>query len=326
MLTYVTRRLLALIPLMLGMSVATFILLLFFPGDPVTVLLGDQASSEMAARMREELGLNLPWYTRLLGYLGNLIQGDLGYSLFQQRPVTTIIVERLGATVELAICAMLISIVIGLVLGIVAAMNRGGAIDVGSMLLAQAGMSIPVFWLGIMLVYIFSVKLGWLPSINRGEPILYGVGQLFFGRPAALLDSLSHILLPAVSLGVGAAAIISRLVRASMLEVMGEDLVRTARAKGLSRPAIILVHVLRNALLPIISVIGLRFGVLLAGAVLTEGIFAWPGLGQLTITAVSQRDLPLVQGLLLSFAVMFALVNLLVDLIYSVADPRIRLE
>lgn len=326
MLAYTIRRILLLAPLAFGMATVAFCLLLFFPGDPVSVLLGDAASPEQAEAMRRSLGLDQPWFIRLGNYLWSLAHGDLGTSIFQRRPVADIILERLPATLELAVAAMLIAVAIGLVLGIVAAVWRGTWIDMGVMLLAQLGVSMPVFWLGVMLVYLFSVSLGWLPAISRGPALVPAFGQALAGDPAALWTSLRHLFLPALSLGLGQAAIISRLVRASVLEVMHEDFVRTARAKGLGRLRVMLVHVLRNALLPIISVIGLRFGVLLAGAVLTEAIFAWPGLGQLIVTAVSQRDLPLILGLLLTFALMFALVNLIVDLIYGFVDPRISLE
>ncbi|MGI6853602.1 ABC transporter permease [Mesorhizobium sp. 1B3] len=326
MLAYTIRRVLILVPLAFGIATVAFCLLLFFPGDPVSVLLGDAASPKQVAMMRQSLGLDEPWFLRLWHYLWSLAQGDLGISIFQRRPVADIILERLPATLELATAAILIAILIGLVLGIVAAVWRGTWIDMGVMLIAQLGISMPVFWLGIMLVYVFSVSLGWLPSISRGPALLPALGQAFTGNGTALRTSLTHLFLPALSLGLGQAAIISRLVRASVLEVMHEDFVRTARAKGLGRLRVLLVHVLRNALLPIVSVIGLRFGVLLAGAVLTEAIFAWPGLGQLIVTAVSQRDLPLILGLLLTFALMFALVNLIVDLIYGLVDPRISLE
>lgn len=326
MLAYTARRILTLIPLVFGMATVAFCLLLFFPGDPVAVLLGDAASPEQVAQARASLGLDQPWFMRLVNYLWSLAHGDLGSSIFQRRPVLDIILERLPATLELASAAMLVAVAIGLTLGIVAAVWRGTVIDMGAMLLAQLGISMPVFWLGIMLVYVFSVILGWLPAISRGPDLVPAIGQALQGDTSALSKALSHLFLPALSLGLGQAAIISRLVRVSVLEVVHEDFVRTARAKGLGRPRVMLIHVLRNALLPIISVIGLRFGVLLAGAVLTEAIFAWPGLGQLIVLAVSQRDLPLILGLLLVFALMFAIVNLIVDLIYGVVDPRVSLE
>jgi peptide/nickel transport system permease protein len=193
------------------------------------------------------------------------------------------------------------------------------------MLLAQLGVSMPVYWLSILLMLGFAVKLGWLPAIGRGEPITEALAEALTGNPGVLLTSLSHLLLPAVALGVNSAAIISRLVRTAMIEVLQEDFVRTAYSKGLRRPQVMIRHALRNALLPVISVIGLRFGVMLGGAVLTESIFGWPGLGQLTIAAISQRDLPLIQGVVLTYALMFAVVNLAVDLTYAVVDPRVRL-
>jgi len=326
MLRYAVRRVLLLAPLVFGMAAFAFCLLLFFPGDPVIVLLGETASAAQIAQMRQDLELDEVWFIRLWHYLSSLAQGDLGVSIFQRRPVADIILERLPATLELAIAAILIAVILGLVLGMLAAVWRGTWLDVGMMLLAQLGISIPVFWLGVMLVYVFSVSLGWLPAISRGGALLPAVVQAFSGNTAPLWTAMSHLFLPALSLGLGQAAIISRLVRASMLEVMAEDFVRTAWAKGLRPWQVMVVHVLRNALLPVISVIGLRFGVLLGGAVLTEAIFAWPGLGQLTITAVSQRDLPLILGLLITFAMMFALVNLIVDLIYGLVDPRISLQ
>src|SRR5690606_18487934 len=251
--------------------------------------------------------------------------GDMGMSIFQNQPVATIILGRLGATVELAVAALLIATVLGLSLGVAAAMRQGSIVDTVTMFFAQLGVSMPVYWLGLLLMLAFAVPLGWLPSIGRGAPLPAAGWAALAGRPQALLGSPSPILLPALALAAAPAAIISRLTRTSMLEVLREDFVRTAYAKGLRRPRVIVRHVLRNALLPVISVIGLRFGLLLGGAVLTESIFAWPGLGQLTITAISQRDLPLIQGIVLTFALIFALVNLVVDLLYAAVDPRVRL-
>ncbi|MCA9896470.1 MAG: ABC transporter permease, partial [Anaerolineae bacterium] len=211
------------------------------------------------------------------------------------------------------VVALLLSAAIGITLGVIAAMRPGGVVDASAMLLAQLGISMPVYWLALLLMLAFAVMLGWLPAIGRGEPLLSALGMAAAGNPGPLLDSLSHIALPAASLAVNSAAIISRLVRASMLEVLNEDFVRTARAKGVRRRQVIWKHALRNALLPVISVIGLRFGALLGGAILTETIFAWPGLGQLTIAAISQRDLPLIQGIVLTFAMIFATVTLIVD-------------
>lgn len=308
-----------------GMVVVTFGLLLIIPGDPASVLLGQEASPEAIANLRNALGLNDPWYLRLWDYFISLLQGDMGRSIFQNQSVATIIFSRLGATVELAVAALLIAIVVGMALGVVAAMKQGSLIDTATMFLAQLGVSMPVYWLSLLLMLAFAVKLGWLPAIGRGTPMPDAIVAALSGWPQVLADSLAHLLLPALALAANSAAIISRLVRTSMIEVMHDDFVRTAFAKGLRRPRVIVRHVLRNALLPVLSVIGLRFGLLLGGAVLTESIFAWPGLGQLTITAISQRDLPLIQGIVLTFAIIFALVNLIVDLLYAVVDPRVRL-
>jgi peptide/nickel transport system permease protein len=239
--------------------------------------------------------------------------------------VARLIGERLGATLELAIAAMLVALLLGVGLGVVAAVRRGGAADVLAMLVAQLGVSMPVYWLGIMLVLAFAVQLNWLPAIGRGPALTDAMAALFTGDVQPLGQALAHIALPAFALGIGAAAIISRVVRASLLETLGADFIRTGYAKGLRAARVVLVHALRNAMLPIISVIGLRFGALLGGAVLTETIFNWPGLGQLVVSAILQRDIPLVQGVVLVFSLLYALTNLLVDLLYVAIDPRVRL-
>ena len=325
MIAYVIRRLLLFVPMAAGMVVVTFGLLLLIPGDPAAVLLGQDASPEGIATLRRTLGLDDPWYLRLGGYFWALLHGDMGRSIFQSAPVGELIRGRLGATVELAVAALLLATVVGLALGVVAAMRQGGIVDTGSMLLAQLGVSMPVYWLALLLMLWFSVTLGWLPAIGRGVPLGQALGSAMGGDLRPLGDSLSHLALPALALAANSAAVISRLVRTSMLEVLREDFVRTARAKGLRRRVVVWKHALRNALLPVISVIGLRFGALLGGAVLTETIFAWPGLGQLTISAISQRDLPLIQGIVLTFALIYATVTLAVDLAYAAVDPRIRL-
>ncbi len=325
MTSFIARRLLLLVPTAFGIVVLTFGLLLLIPGDPAAVLLGENATPETIANLRRSLGLDDPWYVRLWNYFAALLSGDMGTSIFQGQPVAEIIVGRLGATFELAVFALLLSVIIGMTLGVLAAMNQGSLIDSAAMLFAQLGISMPIYWLGLLLMLAFAVILGWLPAIGRGEPLHEALWAALNGQPQVLLDSLSHLILPSLALAANAAAIISRLVRTSMLEVLREDFVRTAYAKGLRRPRVVIRHALRNALLPVISVIGLRFGALLGGAVLVESIFAWPGLGQLTITAISQRDLPLIQGIVLTFAMMFAVVNLVVDLLYAAVDPRVRL-
>ncbi len=326
MFAYGVRRLVLFIPLTGGIVLVTFGLTLLLPGDPALVLLGQDASAEAVAELRGVLHLDDPWYLRLGAYFAGLVQGDLGTSIFQGQPVAEVIGARLGATLELAAAALLVAVSVGVVLGVVAALRRGGAVDKAIMIFAQLGVSMPVFWLGILLMLLFAVQLGWLPAIGRGAPLIPALGALLVGQPSPLVDSLAHLAMPALTLGLSGAAVVSRLVRTAMLETLGQDYIRTAYAKGLTRHRVVWIHALRNALLPIVSVVGLRFGALLGGAVLTEGIFGWPGLGQLAVAAVSQRDLPLIQGIVLTFALMFALVNLLVDLVYGIIDPRIRLE
>jgi peptide/nickel transport system permease protein len=321
----VVRRLLLLIPMAAGMVIVTFALLLLVPGDPAHVLLGPEATPEMIANLRTTLGLDNPWYVRLWDYFAHLLQGDMGRSIFQNAPVSQIIAGRLGATIELAIVALILATLIGMTLGVIAAMRQGSIVDTATMLLAQLGVSMPVYWMGLLLMLAFAVQLNWLPAIGRGTPLPEALWAALTGHPQVLADSLLHILLPALALAANSAAVISRLVRTSMLEVLREDFVRTAYAKGLRRPRVVIRHALRNALLPVLSVVGLQFGILLGGAVLVEQIFAWPGLGQLTIGAISQRDLPLVQGITLTFALTFAVINLIVDLLYAVVDPRVRL-
>lgn len=325
MLAYVARRLLLLIPMAAGMVVVTFGLLLLVPGDPAHVLLGPEATPDMIANLRLTLGLDNPWYQRLWEYFAHLLQGDMGRSIFQNAPVSQIIAGRLGATIELAVVALVLATLIGMTLGVIAAMRQGSIVDTLTMLFAQLGVSMPVYWMGLLLMLAFAVQLNWLPAIGRGAPLPYAAWAAITGHPQVLLDSFAHIMLPALALAANSAAVISRLVRTSMLEVLREDFVRTAYSKGLRRPRVVIRHALRNALLPVLSVIGLQFGVLLGGAVLVEQIFAWPGLGQLTIGAISQRDLPLVQGITLTFALTFAVINLIVDLLYAVVDPRVRL-
>lgn len=307
------------------MAVATFFLLLLIPGDPARVLLGPDAPADAVAAMRVKLGLDLPWYIRLGRYLLGLLHGDLGRSAFESQTVARLILDRLGATLELAVAATLVALALGIGLGVIAAVKRGRAADLVAILVAQLGISMPVYWLGIMLVLAFAVRLNWLPAIGRGPAMTDALAAFFTGDVVPLVQALQHLVLPAFALGIGAAAIISRVVRASLLETLSADFVRTGYAKGLGTPRVVLRHALPNAMLPILSVIGLRFGALLGGAVLTETVFNWPGMGQLIVAAIMQRDIPLVQGVVLVFALLYALTNLLVDLLNSVIDPRVRL-
>ena len=326
MAAYVLRRLTLFVPMLIGIVAVTFGIMQLLPGDPAAVLLGEDASDGAVREMRRALGLDRPWWIRLAAYYADLFRGEMGDSYFQNQPVVNAIAQRLVPTLEVAFVALLVSIILGVALGIAAAVRRGSLVDAACMLFAQLGVSMPVFWFGILLMYLFAIRFDLLPSIGRGPPLLFAAGQALAGRPAALGESLMHIAMPALTLGLTNAAVISRLVRSSMLETLGQDFVRTANAKGLRPARVVFVHALRNALLPVVSVIGLRFGALLGGAVLTESIFGWPGLGQLAVSAISQRDIPLVQGIVLTFALAFAIVNLVVDLLYAVIDPRIRLE
>lgn len=303
-----------------------FGLMQIIPGDPAVVLLGQDATPQAVAQLRAALGLDRPLVVQLGVYFGNLARGDLGDSIFRNEPVISAIASRLTATIEVAVAALAFAVVFGLALGVVAALKRGRVTDVATMLFAQLGVSMPVFWLGILMMFWFAVQLNWLPAVGRGDPLLSATVAALAGRPAALIDSLRHLALPALTLGLYSAAVMSRVTRASMLDTLEMDFVRTAMAKGVSRWRIVVMHGLRNALLPVVNIIGLRFGELLGGAVLTESIFGWPGLGQLAVSAISQRDIPLVQGVVLVFALMFALVNLAVDLVTAALDPRIRVE
>lgn len=326
MLNSIVKRTLLFVPMLAGVLVVTFALLQLVPGDPVAVLLGDQATPEQIAQMRLDLGLDQPLPVQFLDYIGNVLRGDLGVSIFKNEPVLSLILERLPATLELAFGAILVSVVLGIPLGVVAAMRQGTVIDLMALVFAQLGVALTVFWLAILLMYVFAVQLNWLPAIGRGEPLVSAFGMLMFeGRPGPLLNSLSYLILPSIAMGLQGAAMICRLVRASMLEVLNSHFVRTARAKGVSERRVVWRHALSNALLPVVTMIGLQFGNLLSGAVLVEGIFGWPGLGQLTVGAISQRDFPLVQGITLSFAVLVGIINLITDLAYAYIDPRIRI-
>ena len=287
MAAYVLRRLVLFVPMMIGIVAVTFGIMQLLPGDPAAVLLGEEATEEAVRNVRRALGLDRPWWIRLSTYYVDLFRGEMGDSYFQNQPVVHAIEQRLGPTLEVAMVALLISIVLGVPLGVAAAVKRGTLVDAVCMLFAQLGVSMPVFWFGILLMYLFAIQFDLLPSISRGPPLLYALGQALVGRPAALGEALMHIAMPALTLGLTNAAVISRLVRSSMLETLGQDFIRTANAKGLKPARIVFVHSLRNALLPVVSVIGLRFGALLGGAVLTESIFGWPGTG----AACGVRDL-----------------------------------
>ena len=300
------RRLVIVIPTIVGAVTLVFFFLHLIPGDPVEVMLGETAQQADKERLREELGLNLPLYEQYGRFMAGVAQGDLGDSYFYRRPVTQVIADRVPATVELALAAFLVAGLIAIPLGIVAALREGTTVDNVSVLFSLLGVSMPNFWLGPLLIILFSITLGWFPVSGRGD-----VGSL---------------VLPAITLGTALAAVLSRMTRASLLERLGEDYLTVARAKGLPEWKVILKHALRNALIPIITIMGLQFGALLSGAIITENVFSWPGIGTLLINAISARDYPLVQGCVLFITLSYVLVNLLTDLLYGWVDPRIRLR
>jgi len=305
-LTYVGRRLLAVVPVLFGVTLAVFSMLFLVPGDPVKIMLAEFVTTpDQVARMRAQLHLDEPVLQQYGRFVGNALRGDLGMSIRSRRPVATEIGENLGSTGRLALASMVVAIALGVPLGLIAALGRNSWLDVVAMGVALLGVAMPSFWLGFLLIFVFSLHLGWLPATGGGD--------------------LPHLVMPAVALGTIAAAIIARLTRSSMLEVLGQDYVRTARAKGLGGFAVVVRHALRNALIPVVTVFGLQFGNLLAGAVIVETVFSRPGLGRLIVGAILSKDFPLVQGTVLFVATAYVLINVVVDMAYAYVDPRIRI-
>jgi peptide/nickel transport system permease protein len=313
---YLARRLLLAVPVLVGVSVVVFMVLHLSPGDPAEIMLGSAATSEDLARLRADLGLTQPLPVQYVRWIGHVARGDLGRSLWMRRAVLPDVLERFRATLLLTGTALVISTTGGVLLGVLAASRPHSWLDRLSAVASLFGASMPVFWLGIVLMVIFSLQLGWLPASGMWAP--YGGGDA--------RDLLAHLALPAVTLAAASVTIIARLTRSTMLEVLGQDYIRTARAKGLVERLVIARHGLRNALIPIVTVVGVQAGYLLGGAVLTEAVFAWPGVGTLMVQGILARDFPLVQGCVLVIAVSFVLVNLAVDLLYAWIDPRIRYE
>lgn len=303
---YFIRRLTALVPVAFGVVTLTFALVHLVPGDPVVAMLGDYAAPADVQALRRELGLDRPLWRQYVAFLYDLAHGDLGESISQREPVSRLIRERYPATVELAVAGLAAAILIAFPLGLIAGADPGGPADMGAMGFAILGISVPHLYLGPLLMIVFSLDLGWLPLTGRG--------------------GLSHLVLPALTLGAALAAILARMLRQSLIEVSDSDYMRTARAKGLSRPRALIVHGLRNALTPVVTLLGLEAGALLTGSIVTEIIFSWPGLGRLMIAAINNRDYPLVQGCVLVFALSYVAVNLATDLLYSAIDPRVRLS
>lgn len=303
---YLVQRLLLFVPTLLGALTLVFLFIHLIPGDPVEVMLGETASAADKEDLRHALALDEPILVQYARFLRGLAHGDLGRSLYEQGAVTDIIRARLPATLELTLGALVLAVLASFPLGILAALNRHGWLDRIALLFSLLGLSMPNFWLGPLLMIIFSIQLGWFPVSGRG--------------------GLSHLFLPALTLGLGMAAILTRILRASLLQVAGEDYVQMARAKGLTEPWVWLKHTLRNALLPVITIVSLQLGGLLAGAIITETIFSWPGIGRLTVQAIQTRDYPLVQGCVVTLAVSYLLVNLFADICYRLADPRITYD
>jgi peptide/nickel transport system permease protein len=313
---YLARRLLLLVPVLAGVSIVIFLVLHLSPGDPAEIMLGSQATKEDLARLREQMGLNEPLPVQYVHWISHVLRGDLGRSLWMKRPVLPEVLQRLKATLLLTVTALVLSTVVGLAFGVASAAWPRSLLDRFSAAASLFGASMPSFWLGIVLMVIFALWLGWLPASGMFAP--YGGG--------GAADLLSHLVLPAVTLAAASVTIVARLTRSTMLEALGQDYIRTARAKGVTEGFVVLRHGLKNALIPIVTVIGVQAGYLLGGAVLTETVFAWPGVGTLMVQGILARDFPLVQGCVLVVALSFALINLGVDLLYAWLDPRIRYE
>lgn len=306
MVAYIYRRLLLLFLVLFGVVTIVFFLIHLIPGDPVDIMLGDRAVSGDKQALRHNLGLDQPIHAQYFKYLARVIQGDLGFSIHSKRPVLREILERFPATAELMLGAMTFALLIAVPLGIISAIKPHGLLDGGAMMVSFIGVAMPNFWLGPLLIILFAIQLDWLPINERG--------------------GLAHLILPSLTLGASMAAMLSRMIRASLLEVLDEDYIRTARSRGLPARKIVLKHAMRNALIPVITIIGLQVGVLLSGAIITEAIFDWPGLGTLLLEGIYTRDYPLVQGCILFIAAIYVLVNLATDITYGWADPRVRLS
>jgi peptide/nickel transport system permease protein/oligopeptide transport system permease protein len=306
MTAYLLRRILIALPTLLGVVVLVFLMVRLAPGDPAVLLAGEFATPETLEAIRARYGLDRSLPEQFFIYLEALLRGDLGESARSRRPVLEELKTYFPNTLELASAAILVAVLTGIPLGVLAALRPGSGLDLSVMVLALLGVSMPVFWFGLLAILIFSVGLGWFPVAGKG--------------------TLAHLVLPAITLGINATALLARMTRGTLLEVLSQDYIRTARAKGLAERVVIFKHALRNALIPVVTVVGLEFGTLLSGAVITETIFAWPGLGQLLVGSILARDYPVVQGAVLLVAISFVLINLLVDLLYAAIDPRVRYD
>jgi len=321
----VTRRLFALALTLLGVSVIVFLLVHLAPGDPVRIMLGEQARPADVERLNRIYGFDQPLPVQYLKWLGNALRGDLGVSIRSQTPVVELVGQRLPATVELAIASLVLAVLIGIPLGVLAAMTRNSVIDLASMVVALVGVAAPNFWIGLILLSGVAANVSWVPVFGRGPGFLAAIGTFVTSLDVKpLFDSVRHLLLPSIAVGASIMALITRLTRSQLLEVLNLDYVRTARAKGVRDLRVVFKHALRNAMVPVVTIIGVQFGALLGGAIVTEVVFAWPGIGRLIVDSISQRDFPVVQGSILMLAAVFVVANLLVDLSYSLINPRIR--
>ncbi|MFW5680602.1 MAG: ABC transporter permease [Pseudomonadota bacterium] len=312
MTAYILRRVLATIPVMLVVALFVFLLLHLSPGDPAAIIAGDNATAANIQQIRERLGLEDPLWQQFVRWFGGVLQGDLGVSMFSNVPVSELIRQRLEPTLSLAVLSIGFAVVIAIAAGVLAAWKAGGAIDRFVMGFAVFGFSVPVFVVGYLMIFLFAIELRWLP-VQGYSPIENGI-----------LPWLRHLTMPAIALGLAYVALIARITRASMLEVLAEDYVRTARAKGVANAPLLLKHALKNAAVPIVTVIGIGFALVISGVVITETVFNIPGIGRLTVDAINKRDYPIIQGVILVFAAAYVLINLVVDVLYTVFDPRIR--
>lgn len=332
LLKYILKRILMVIPVLLGVTVIIFLITRVLAPDPAPVVLGEHATAEAMVQWRADNGLDSPIWLQYINFVVGAVQGNLGTSYYTHQPVTQEIAARFPATAELAICAIIVASILGVALGVLAAVKKNKAADNVSMLVALIGVSMPIFWSGILLILLFSGILHVLPSNGRVSPLLQPSGGTGFfiidtivqGNWATLGDVLVHLILPTLALSLYSMAIITRMTRSSMLETLNADYIRTARAKGLSKASVNIKHALRNAMLPVSTVIGLQFGSLLGGALLTETVFAWPGIGKFAVDCVLKSDFPIVQGIVLLVAVIFVIMNLVVDIVYAYLDPRIK--
>ena len=324
MLGYVLRRLANIVVVLFGLTLFVFLLLRLAPGSPVNLLAGEMATQEDIRALERQFGLDKPLPVQYANFLEDLLRGDLGESIVFLSSAADLVLERLPATIELTLCATLLTVVVAIPLGLLIAIKRHSWIDYAGTIFTMSGVSVPAFWLGIMLILLFAVQLDWVPTSGRGEPIWSAVATAFSGNLQPLGESLRHLALPTITLSAFQMAFLSRMTRSSILEELGANYVRAARARGLPYPLVLTKHALRNAILPVITVLGLEIGSLIGGAVITEAVFAWPGVGQLLYRAVSGRDYPLAQAGILIVGAFVTLITLLVDLSYGLIDPRIR--